>query len=217
MIEQIKKWSAIILPLLIAILVIRGCQKYNWISNPLDKIKIGNTEVNAGVVPTAVATDLQKKAAEKVAGKDAVIKGVIDLGKKQSGDDKSKVVNGGIVVVADSKCNTCEVKYVKVEEEKLYLGFSFRPKVYAGAGLGGPNFGYAQEFFRWGKATTNVLVGFPTVGLGLGYDITNNFYGFAGANMRYMGYEDLGKPETYYIDPTAVSKYYPLVGIGFYF
>lgn len=217
MFEKIKKWSAIILPIIIILFIISKFQSCSITGGILDNIKVGGNTVAVGVQPTVTPTDEDRAVVDKVVGRDAIIKGKIDLGKKQKGDDKSKVTDTSIIVVADSKCNTCAPIFVRKEKDSLFLGFSFRPKVYAGTGFGGNSFGYAQEFFRFGKATANGLVSFPTVGLGLGYDITNNFYGLLGANTNYVQYDNIGNLESYRFDPKELGVVKPLIGIGFYF
>lgn len=213
--DKIFRWTGVGAVLIGLLFLIHFAQSCSPIKN-LVTVQNGGTSSTVEEKKIETPTKNVEDAIRKTQGPDAKIKGVISVDTKQ-GEDKSKRTKVSVVLVEDAKCNTCSPRVVQIDESTTFIGFSFRPKFYLGMTQQTPTLGYAQEFFRWGKVTSNLTLGFPSAGLGLGYDITNNFYGIAGANVRYMEYKEIGDISSYNVDTTELTKIYPMIGIGFYF
>lgn len=101
-----------------------------------------------------------------------------------------------IVVVVDNKCNTC-THIVQIDKPVTYFGFVNEPKAYMGYSNNKLLMGYSQGFFRYGRYSTDAILGFPAVGLGLSYSITNNLAVTAGAVFEYLSYQSISNLSTY--------------------
>ncbi len=213
--RNIFKWSSVVLGIIGLLAIIHFAQSCGPIKN-IVTINDGNNKTSIQDKEIEKPSSKIEDAIKKTHGPDTKIKGVIKVDTKQ-GEDKSKKIKTTIVLIEDPKCNTCNPKVAEVTEESTYLGFSFKPKFYIGMTATTPTIGYAQEFFRWGKLSSNLTLGVPTAGLGTSYDITNNFYGIVGANIRYLEYKEVGDISSYNIDASNLTKIYPMIGVGFYF
>ncbi len=160
---------------------------------------------------TQVPTDYDKSIVP--AGRTAigVIKPIAEI--KSHPWEKKEVK---IIAHVDSKCNTCPVNYLQDTKTKIFVGFSFKPKLYLGYDQQ-LTLGYDQELFRVGRFSLDYLLTIPTTGLGIGYNLTDNFFIGAGANVRYLQYESFTAINTYKFDLEKMQLVYPIAYIGFGF
>ena len=98
-----------------------------------------------------------------------------------------------------------------------FVGMSFSPKAYIGFNNHGLTAGYDQEVFRWGKASLDIPISFPYIGIGAGWSITNNTFGIVATTFDYLQYEDIQDPKTYNFDIGEMSKAHLMLGLGFFF
>lgn len=130
---------------------------------------------------------------------------------------RDKKIEARYIIHTDPACTTCTPGVTEDITIKTKIGFVFEPKVYAGYTLGGPTFGYAQGFFRYGKTSLDALLSIPYIGIGGSYNVTDNFFVLAGANSRYLSYNSIEEIGSYQLDLAGFTKVAPLVGIGFFF
>jgi len=121
-----------------------------------------------------------------------------------------------IIVYTDPKCNTC-TGYQQVVVVKEKIGFVLEPKAYFGYTDTRTVIGLGLGLFRYGKTSLNALLTVPYVGLGAGYNITNNFYILAGVNSRYLDYNSIGDISSWKLNTADITKIQPLIGVGFHF
>lgn len=118
-----------------------------------------------------------------------------------------------VIISVDNKCNTC-IAATQVNNTKTFIGFSFEPKVYAGVANKGFLLGYSQGFFRWGHVSTDLILGFPGFGLGLSYNITNNFGLTLAGVFQYLNYTSISDIDSYSFS-SDMSTIRPSLGLSF--
>ncbi len=141
---------------------------------------------------TVTPTDEDKRIVGP--GKEAI--GVIKPKDATKRNNKWTKTDTKIIIAADSKCNTC-LSYIQVDKTKTFLGFDFEPKIYLGYTNTGFTLGYDQGIFRYGKTSLDLLISFPTIGAGLSYNLTNNFFILGGALVPYVGYNTYEDTNSY--------------------
>lgn len=126
-------------------------------------------------------------------------------------------IENRVIVVSDPKCTTCTVDVIHTIKVTSKFEFGNYPKFYIGLAGTDVNFGYAHEFVRYDKYGLNAMVTLPYIGLSLSRDITNNFYGYLGVQLKYIQYNSIDKVDSYVYDPEFYKKPYPALGVGFFF
>lgn len=169
---------------------------------------------------TTTVTDLKVTTPtnedKNLVGPDKKAVGRLDIKNQKERPTKWLDKKTHIVIAEDSKCNTCPTTYVQVDKTKTFLGWDFEPKIaltYAPYGLG---LTYDQGIFRYGKFTIDALISFPGIGLGLGFNLTNNTFILAGAQWQYGKYKSMTDFDTYAII-LPEYKIVPVIGVGFGF
>lgn len=143
--------------------------------------------------------------------------GRLDIKNQNERPNKWTKKDTHIVIAADQKCNTC-VSYIQIDKIKMFVGFDFEAKIYLGYNTSvGLNIGYDQGIYRVGKFSLDGLISFPTFGLGLGYNLTNNLQALIGGQYSYGGYNKLEDFSSYYFAPVNWGMPAPMAGLSFAF
>ncbi len=197
----VKKYSFVLLMVLVCLIVINEFQSCGLINKP------GTTIVQ----PLKTYTPTAEERAVIPAGDTAI--GSIHIPKARV-PNRWHNTNSTVVVSTDSKCNTCPAHYTEITKVKTYIGLSLAPKFFLGYSNNGLQFGYDQELFRVSRFSLDGLVSFPSVGVSIDYNITNNFFVLGGLNYNYLSYSDIRDISTYTFKLGGLG---PIVGVGFYF
>lgn len=121
--------------------------------------------------------------------------------------------NTSVLVYVDSSCNTC-TGITLIDTYSAKFGFYFEPKFYLVRGLDYWSPGLEVGAFRYYRYSLNAMVSCPYLGLGINYDLTNNFSILAGGDIQYVtasDWTDLGGVKF------GVEGVSPVLGVAFGF
>lgn len=183
----------------------------------INKIQGCSVPNDNGIIVTPLKTVTPTKDELKLVPKGHSVDGVIKPKLNKNSGDKSKKIDTSIIIHRDNSCMTCTAEVLQVDNVTTYLGFTNYPKFYIGYVDSSLNFGYAHEFFRYGKLGLNANISIPYLGLTVSHDITNNFFGYLGGNIKYIQYNNIENLSSYKLSLLELTNIYPAIGVGFNF
>lgn len=205
MLKELKDW----IKLIIVVLILIGFyQLVNYIQDSNGK---GN---GVEVIQDQPLKPISKDD-EKYVPKGSVAHGKTDIINKS--EDPSKKKKTSVIVHSDGKCVSCTPKVTVVTKIEDYYGFTNEPKFYIGVVGESPAIGYAHSIARFNKLTTDLMIGVPSLGLGLGYQLTNNSFLGVGANIKYINFKSMTDFSSYNIGIQIPLQTLPIGYFGFKF
>lgn len=182
----------------------------------ITKIQDCNGPENNTTKVTELETLKPSDEDKKLVGPGKIATGRLDLKDQDNRPKKWLDKKTHIVIAVDEKCNTC-TSYHQVDKVKTFRGVDFESKIFLGYTPSlGLSIGYDQQFFRYGKFTTDILLTFPALGIALEYNLTNNIYVLGGGLWHYGTYKSITDIDTYAII-LPEYKITPVLGVSFSF
>lgn len=206
--QMLSSAKKILNVVLLVLLIVGIYQGINYIQNKNNGNNTITVEQNKNLKKLSKEDELYIPKNAKAIGK-------IDI--KNRSEDPSKIKKETVIIHTDASCNTCLPKYTHVIKTEAFYGLTNEPKFFIGILQDNISIGYAHSFIRLNKFTIDAIAGMPAIGLGGGYQLTNNSFIGLGATAKYLNYESITNLSSYNISIEIPLTIRPMGYMGFRF